>query len=122
MEKFKNIFLLSLFLLLSLCGGDGEREQDNSSQDVEIEKISQVNLTIGEIIEDNSYLDFHRYLDVADIRIFILPEVSDDFAYKVADVYYLMLEDSENVNYELRDKYLINTKNNLVFQKRRNLC
>ena len=28
-----------------------------------------------------------------------------------------MLEDSENVNYELRDKYLINTKNNLVFQK-----
>ena len=91
LEKFKNIFLLSLFLLLSLCGGDGEREQDNSSQDVEIEKISQVNLTIGEIIEDNSYLDFHRYLDVADIRIFILPEVSDNFAYKVADVYYLSL-------------------------------
>ena len=28
-----------------------------------------------------------------------------------------MLEDSENVNYELRDKYLVNTKNNLVFQK-----
>ena len=109
--------MLSLFLLLSLCGGDSDREQDNASQDVEIEKITQVNLTIGEIIEDNSYLDFQRYLDVADIRIFILPEVSDDFAYKVADVYYLMLEDSENVNYELRDKYLINTKNNLVFQK-----
>ena len=117
MEKFKNIILLSLFLLLSLCGGDSDREQDNASQDVEIEKITQVNLTIGEIIEDNSYLDFQRYLDVADIRIFILPEVSDDFAYKVADVYYLMLEDSENVNYELRDKYLVNTKNNLVFQK-----
>ena len=117
MEKFKNIFLLSLFLLLSLCDGGGDREQDNTSQDVEIEKITQVNLTIGKITEDNSYLDFHRYLDVADIRIFILPEVSDDFAYKVADVYYLMLEDSENVNYELRDEYLVNTKNNLVFQK-----
>ena len=72
--------MLSLFLLLSLCGGDSDSEQDNASQDVEIEKISQVNLTIGEIQEDNSYLDFHRYLDVADIRIFILPEVSDDFA------------------------------------------
>ena len=117
LEKFKNIFLLSLFLLLSLCGGDSDREQDNASKDVEIEKITQVNLTIGEVIEDSSYLDFQRYLDVADIRIFILPEVSDDFAYKVADVYHLMLEDSENVNYELRDKYLINTKNNLVFQK-----
>ena len=103
MEKFKNIFLLSLFLLLSLCDGGGDREQDNTSQDVEIEKITQVNLTIGKITEDNSYLDFHRYLDVADIRIFILPEVSDDFAYKVADMYYLMLEESENINYELRD-------------------
>ena len=117
MEKFKNIFLLSLFLLLSLCDGGGDREQDNTSQDVEIEKITQVNLTIGEITEDNSYLDFHRYLDVADIRIFILQEVSDDFAYKVADMYYLMLEESENINYELRDEYLVNTKNNLVFQK-----
>ena len=76
MEKFKNIFLLSLFLLLSLCDGGGDREQDNTSQDVEIEKITQVNFTIGKITEDNSYLDFHRYLDVADIRIFILQEVS----------------------------------------------
>ena len=92
LEKFKNIFLLSLFLLLSLCGGDSDREQDNASKDVEIEKVTQVNLTIGEVIEDNSYLDFQRYLDVADIRIFILPEVSDDFAYKVADVYHLMLD------------------------------
>ena len=66
MEKFKNIFLLSLFLLLSLCDGGGDREQDNTSQDVEIEKITQVNLTIGKITEDNSYLDFHRYLDVAE--------------------------------------------------------
>ena len=80
-------------------------------------KVTQVSSTRGEIIEDNSYLDFQRYLDVADMRIFILPEVSDEFAYKVADLYYLMLEEGENINYELRDKYLVNTKNNLVFQK-----
>ena len=65
LEKFKNIFLLSLFLLLSLCGGDSDSVQDDAFQDVEIEKVTQVNLTIGEIIEDNSYLDFQRYLDVA---------------------------------------------------------
>ena len=108
---------MNFFILLSFCGGDGDNQQEDYSQDVEIEKVTQVNLTRGEIIEDSSYLDFQRYLDVADIRIFILPEVSDDFAYKVADLYNLMLEEGENINYELRDKYLVNTKNNLVFQK-----
>ena len=117
MKKYKYIFVLNFFILLSFCGGDGDNQQEDYSQDVEIEKVTQVNLTRGEIIEDSSYLDFQRYLDVADIRIFILPEVSDDFAYKVADLYNLMLEEGENINYELRDKYLVNTKNNLVFQK-----
>jgi len=117
LKKYKYIFVLNFFILLSFCGGDGDNQQEDYSQDVEIEKVSQVSLTRGEIIEDNSYLDFQRYLDVADIRIFILPEVSDDFAYKVADLYNLMLEEGENINYELRDKYLVNTKNNLVFQK-----
>ena len=117
MKKYKYIFVLNFFILLSFCGGDGDNQQEDYSQDVEIEKVSQVSLTRGEIIEDNSYLDFQRYLDVADMRIFILPEVSDEFAYKVADLYYLMLEEGENINYELRDKYLVNTKNNLVFQK-----
>ena len=117
MKKYKYIFVLNFFILLSFCGGDGDNQQEDYSQDVEIEKVTQVSLTRGEIIEDNSYLDFQRYLDVADIRIFILPEVSDEFAYKVADLYYLMLEEGENINYELRDKYLVNTKNNLVFQK-----
>ncbi len=117
MKKYKYIFVLNFFILLSFCGGDDDNQQEDYSQDVEIEKVTQVSLTRGEIIEDNSYLDFQRYLDVADIRIFILPEVSDDFAYKVADLYNLMLEEGENINYELRDKYLVNTKNNLVFQK-----
>jgi len=117
LKKYKYIFVLNFFILLSFCGGDGDNQQEDYSQDVEIEKVTQVSLTRGEIIEDNSYLDFQRYLDVADIRIFILPEVSDDFAYKVADLYNLMLEEGENINYELRDKYLVNTKNNLVFQK-----
>ena len=117
MKKYNYIFVSIFFLHISFCGGDGDNQQEDYSQDVEIEKVSQVSLTRGEIIEDNSYLDFQRYLDVADIRIFILPEVSDDFAYKVADLYNLMLEEGENINYELRDKYLVNTKNNLVFQK-----
>ena len=117
MKKYKYIFVLNFFILLSFCGGDGDNQQEDYSQDVEIEKVTQVSLTRGEIIEDNSYLDFQRYLDVADIRIFILPEVSDDFANKVADLYNLMLEEGEDINYELRDKYLVNTKNNLVFQK-----
>ena len=117
MKKYKYIFVLNFFILLSFCGGDGDNQQEDYSQDVEIEKVTQVNLSRGEIIEDSTYLDFQRYLDVADIRIFILPEVSDDFAYKVADLYNLMLEEGENINYELRDKYLVNTKNNLVFQK-----
>ena len=117
MKKYKYIFVLNFFILLSFCGGDGDNQQEDYSQDVEIEKVTQVSLTRGEIIEDNSYLDFQRYLDVADMRIFILPEVSDEFAYKVADLYNLMLEEGENINYELRDKYLVNTKNNLVFQK-----
>ena len=74
-------------------------------------------ISIGEIVEDDSFLDYHRYIDVAGLRMFILPEVGDEFIYKVSEVYYLMLQEGEHIDQDIRSSYLQTVKNESVFQK-----
>ena len=69
------------------------------------------------IVEDDSYLDYHRYIDVAGLRMFVLPEVGDEFIYKVGEVYYLMLQEGEYIDQDIRNSYLQTVKNDFVFQK-----
>ena len=74
-------------------------------------------ISLGEIVEDDSYLDYHRYIDVAGLRMFVLPEVGEEFIYKVGEIYYLMLQEGEHIDQDVRSSYLKTVKNDFVFQK-----
>ena len=94
-------------------------EGDNRGQTAEVKEETtwEPTVSLGEIVEDDSYLDYHRYIDVAGLRIFTLPEVGDEFIYKVAEVYYLMLQEGEYIDQDIRNSYLQTVKNDFVFQK-----
>ena len=51
---------------------------DSSSQDQQ-ESTSELSLYIGEIIQDETFIDFHRYIDVGGLRMFALSDVSEEF-------------------------------------------
>ena len=62
--------------ILSLEEEDNNKP-DSSSEDQQ-EASSETNLFIGEIIQDNTFIDFHRYIDVGGLRIFALSDVSGE--------------------------------------------
>jgi len=72
---------------------------------------------LGEIVTDTSFRDYQKYVDVAGLRIFALPEVSDEYMYKVAETYFQMLQQGENIDNGLRSKYLNSVDNEKVFQR-----
>ena len=85
-----------------------EESEDYSSENV---------ISIGEIVTDTSFRDYQKYVDVAGLRIFALPEVSDEYMYKVAEIYFQMLQQGENIDYSLRSRYLNTVNNEKVFQR-----
>ena len=85
-----------------------EESEDNSSENV---------ISIGEIVTDTSFRDYQKYVDVAGLRIFALPEVSDEYMYKVAETYFQMLQQGENIDNGLRSRYLNTVDNEKVFQR-----
>ena len=85
-----------------------EESEDYSSENV---------ISIGEIVTDTSFRDYQKYVDVAGLRIFALPEVSDEYMYKVAEIYFQMLQQGENINNSLRSRYLNTVNNEKVFQR-----
>ena len=85
-----------------------EESEDYSSENV---------ISIGEIVTDTSFRDYQKYVDVAGLRIFALPEVSDEYMYKVAETYFQMLQQGENIDNGLRSKYLNSVDNEKVFQR-----
>jgi len=74
-------------------------------------------LSIGKVVEDKSYTSYTRYIDVAGLRIFVLPEVSEEFISKVAEVYALMFEQNEYIDINLRNRYFKSTEQEFVFQR-----
>ena len=98
---------------------DREEEAEVKEEEAEVkeEEALEPTISIGEIVEDDSFLDYHRYIDVAGLRMFILPEVGDEFIYKVSEVYYLMLQEGEHIDQDIRNSYLQTVKNESVFQK-----
>ena len=92
-------------------------EVKEEATEVKEEATWESNISLGEIVEDDSFLDYHRYIDVAGLRMFILPEVGDEFIYKVSEVYYLMLQEGEHIDQDIRNSYLQTVKNESVFQK-----
>ena len=92
-------------------------EVQEEAAEVQEEAALEPIVSIGEIVEDDSFLDYHRYIDVVGLRMFILPEVGDEFIYKVSEVYYLMLQEGEHIDQDIRSSYLQTVKNESVFQK-----
>ena len=92
-------------------------EVEEEAAEVEEEAAWESTISLGEIVEDDSYLDYHRYIDVAGLRMFVLPEVGEEFIYKVGEIYYLMLQEGEHIDQDVRSSYLKTVKNDFVFQK-----
>ena len=89
--------LLKMFLMLGLIG------------------IS--NAAPIEVSENRQFDPFVKFIDVENLRLFSLQEVSNDFLIKVAKTYLLMLEDNNNIDLEMRSKFLDVSKNHFVFQR-----
>ena len=70
------------------------KEANEESEDYSSENV----ISIGEIVTDTSFRDYQKYVDVAGLRIFALPEVSDEYMYKVAETYFQMLQQGENLS------------------------
>ena len=89
--------LLKMFLMLGLIG------------------IS--NAAPIEVSENRQFDPFVKFIDVENLRLFSLQEVSNEFLIKVAKTYLLMLEDNNNIDIEMRSKFLDVSKNHFVFQR-----
>ena len=98
---------------------DREEAAEVKEEEAEVkeEEALEPTISIGEIVEDDSFLDYHRYIDVAGLRMFGLPEVGEEFIYKVGEIYYLMLQEGEHIDQDVRSSYLKTVKNDFVFQK-----
>ena len=97
-----------------------EKENDDSSTTSNEESedySSEIVISIGEIVTDTTFRDYQKYVDVAGFRIFALPEVSDEYMYKVAETYFQMLQQGENIDNSLRSRYLNTVDNEKVFQR-----
>ena len=89
--------LIKMFLMLGLIG------------------IS--NAATIEVSENRQFDPFVKFIDVENLRLFSLQEVSNEFLIKVAKTYLLMLEDTSNIDLEMRSKFLDVSKNHFVFQR-----
>ena len=145
MMLFKKISILFLIFFIACGEGEGDvevtenissnsdeptttTEQQKENDDSTTTTIQEVNkesedyssenvISIGEIVTDTSFRDYQKYVDVAGLRIFALPEVSDEYMYKVAEIYFQMLQQGENIDNSLRSRYLNTVNNEKVFQR-----
>jgi hypothetical protein len=105
-EAFFNEFNILIDECEVKINEDDENDDREEEAEVKEEEALEPTISIGEIVEDDSFLDYHRYIDVAGLRMFILPEVGDEFIYKVSEVYYLMLQEGEHIDQDIRNSYL----------------
>ena len=70
------------------------------------------------IYNDSSYKYFNKYADVETLRIFALPEVSDEYLKKVGAIYKLIFdEDNPDIDRNLKNEFFQTMKNNYVYQR-----
>ena len=92
-----------------------EANASSSNEDVENQTIP-IN-SVLEIVDDASFESFTKYADVAGLRIFSLPDVSNEFLLAVAEIYRQMLGDNNHIDKNLRDRYLNRVSEDYVFQR-----
>ena len=69
------------------------------------------------VYSDSSYEYFDRYTDIQTLRIFALPEVSNEYLRKVGAIYKLMFYDNPNIDKDLQNKFFQTIKDNYIFQR-----
>ena len=128
-KYFSYLFLGILIFTLLSCGGsedsseiedlqrqvdelqsqlDNEGENDASSSkkpssNLKINSDDDGNLDIqGTIIEDSKYDPFFRYIDVQNLRIFVLDGVNEEIILKISSTYENMLQDNSSIDPNMR--------------------
>ena len=145
-KYFSYLFLGILIFTLLSCGGsedsseiedlqrqvdelqsqlDNEGENDAStstskkpSSNLKINSDDDGNLDIqGTIIEDSKYDPFFRYIDVQNLRIFVLDGVNEEIILKISSTYENMLQDNSSIDPNMRQNLLNVLKERYVYQR-----
>ena len=69
------------------------------------------------VVDGPSFKYFDRYADIETLRIFALPEVSDEYLRKVGAIFKLMFEDNPDIDKNLQDEFFQTMKSNYVYQR-----
>ena len=143
-KYFSYLFLGILIFTLLSCGGsedsseiedlqrqvdelqsqlDNEGENDASTSkkpysNLKINSDDDGNLDIqGTIIEDSKYDPFFRYIDVQNLRIFVLDGVNEEIILKISSTYENMLQDNSSIDSNMRQNLLNVLKERYVYQR-----
>ena len=89
-------------------------KEEQMSMDMQARLIKEsVNVS-----SDPSFKYFDRYADIGTLRIFALPEVSDDYLVKVGSIYKLIFdEDNSKIDRNLKNEFFQTIKNDYVYQR-----
>ena len=139
MKIHSKILFLTFFLLISSCSiieeytGASEdkdsiekidsteevyNELEDDEEEMRMEKEARSIKESINIISDSSYKYFDRYTDVGTLRVFALPEVSDEYLIKVGAIYKLIFdEDNPDIDRNLKNEFFQTMKNNYVYQR-----
>ena len=113
----KLVFLIFPILLIS-CGGEESIVPSNTAEDTApAEKDTSFQTRNIGLTEDNYFDPFTRHIEIQNFRIFITPEVSDDFAVHVSKIYELMLGNNDLIDPIMRQEYFETLINQNVFQR-----
>ena len=139
MKIHSKILSLTFFLLISSCsiieeytGAPEDKdsiekidsteevynELEDDEEEMRMEKEARSIKESINIISDSSYKYFDRYTDVGTLRVFALPEVSDEYLIKVGAIYKLIFdEDNPDIDRNLKNEFFQTMKNNYVYQR-----
>ena len=71
-------------------------------------------MSIGALKNSINYAPYNRYLDVNDIKLLVMPEVSSNFPAKVSTIYKSMFLNNENIDLDLRNGLLTSIASNEI--------
>ena len=86
----------------------------NSSSSIE---TNILNNNSSKISQNLNYEPFTRYIDIKNLRLFALEDVSESFIEKVAEVYESILIENKYIDETLRVQYFKTLKENYIYQK-----
>ena len=89
-------------------------EKDQMKVDKENARLIKESVNV---VNGPSFKYFDRYADIETLRIFALPEVSDEYLRKVGAIFKLMFDDNSNIDKNLQNEFFQTMKDNYVYQR-----